>query len=1062
MADKSRNPRDQDNALFKRLTRLFSGPITNRRTQLYRKEKRKRLDKYKFTSASGKEFKKATYSPFEQLQANSMANQNRAERYVDFDQMEYCLHGDTKIAVPGGYKTLKELSEEYGLEEEFIVYSYDHEKKEMVPAMGRQARKTRTDHAWKVVFENGQEIIGTVDHRLMMRDGTYRSIEQLKSGDSLMPFYRKDLLGTKEDTGDGYRWIYTMHNDAARRPGWIAEHLLVAEWVAGRRIGENEVVHHLNFKKNDNYPENLLIMDNDEHLRYHQNHLNEQRKENGWWKEFSERHSAWMKENNPAERKDINFEVILSLCDRYGFSQKNICSTLDTDPGVIKRRLRSKGFTDFQQFAQTYNPEWKNEGQDNRGEKNPRYDHLLTYQKICDAYEKDMSSNKLANILGTTYVKIKNRLREAGFENFTSWKESYSNHKIRTVKYHGFIDLYDLTVDKYKNFATDSVVSHNTPEIASSMDIYADEMTTSTSLEPMLRIDCPNEEIKAVLKSLYTNILNVEFNLFGWARTMCKYGDFFLYLDVDATDGITNVIGLPAQEVERLEGEDKTNPNYIQFQWNTGGMTFENWQMAHFRILGNDKYAPYGTSVLEPARRIWRQLTLLEDAMMAYRIVRSPERRVFYIDIGNIPPEDVEQYMQKVITTMKRNQVIDDQTGRVDLRYNPLSIEEDYFLPTHGANTSTKIETLPGGTYTGDIDDVKYLRDKLFSALKVPQSYLSRGEGADEDKATLAQKDIRFARTIQRLQRSVVSELEKIGTIHLYSLGFRGDDLIAHTLTLNNPSKIAELQELEHWSTRFDVASAATDGFFSKRWVAMNIFGLTDEEFMRNQREMFYDRKFEAALDAESEGLSAEGAAGGGGLDLGSDDTGLADGEIDLGDEGEEGADGEIDLGDIGGDDSGSGGSDGTDDETLLAAPGKRDDSRMTSTSRSKGKNYLPVKHTGGDRRKAGARKRHHLAQAANEKGKNTKRNVFAGSSELSSLGSGIFEAYEANYKKEREMLEETLEVSKQIYKLEESKLFKNEDELTKLMSDLETSFSKNVVSKKSPATESKDDKDEA
>jgi len=572
------------------------------------------------------------------------------------------------------------------------------------------------------------------------------------------------------------------------------------------------------------------------------------------------------------------------------------------------------------------------------------------------------------------------------------------------------------------------------PEIASSMDIYADEMTTSTSLEEMLKIDCPNEEIKAVLKNLYFNVMNVEFNLFGWCRTMCKYGDFFLYLDIDDKDGITNVIGLPAQEVERLEGEDVTNPNYVQFQWNSGGMTFENWQVGHFRILGNDKYAPYGTSVLEPARRIWRQLTLLEDAMMAYRIVRSPERRVFYIDIGNIAPEDVEQFMQKVITTMKRNQVIDDRTGRVDLRYNPLSIEEDYFLPTHGPNTSTKVESLPGGTYTGDIDDVKYLRDKLFSALKVPQSYLSRGEGADEDKATLAQKDIRFARTIQRLQRSVIAELEKIGIIHLYTLGFRGDDLISHTLSLNNPSKIAELQELEHWRTKFDVASAATDGFFSKRWVAANIFGLTDEEFLRNQREMFYDRKFEAELDMVSETAALEGAGGGGLGDFG-DEGGDLGGE-DLGGEG-----------DLGGDEAAP--EDAAEDETLLAAPGKREDRHATTTALSKGKMYTPRKHKGGDRRKAGARRRSNLSKSGNEARGAGRRSVFAGSSDLFSIADGIFESYEDSYYDESDRVDEEVKIGKDRYKLEESRLFRRESELKDLMSDLETSISSETFAKR-------------
>ena len=398
------------------------------------------------------------------------------------------------------------------------------------------------------------------------------------------------------------------------------------------------------------------------------------------------------------------------------------------------------------------------------------------------------------------------------------------------------------------------------PEIASTLDIYADEMTTYSSLRPMINIKCPNEEISAVLSILFDNILNVQYNLFGWARTMCKYGDFFLYLDIDDKYGVQSVIALPSQEIERLEGMDATNPNYIQYQWNSAGMTFENWQVSHFRILGNDKYAPYGTSILEPARRIWRQLVLMEDAMMAYRVIRSSERRVFKIDVGAIPPNDVEQYMQKIVSQLKRHSVVDPSSGRVDLRYNPMSIEEDYFIPVR-AGSATDITSLAGAQNITAIDDIKYLREKLFAALKVPAAYLSMGEGAAEDKTTLAQKDIRFARTIQRLQRVIIAELEKIGIIHLYTLGFRGDDLLAFSLILNNPSKIAELQEMEHWKAKFDIAAAATEGYFSRQWVAQHIFGMSHEEFIRNQREMYYDRKQDAALQAVAEAAAASRSA---------------------------------------------------------------------------------------------------------------------------------------------------------------------------------------------------------
>ena len=322
------------------------------------------------------------------------------------------------------------------------------------------------------------------------------------------------------------------------------------------------------------------------------------------------------------------------------------------------------------------------------------------------------------------------RLRRHQLDKYATDFTSASGKEFKKSKYNALGNMQPSMVSGHNR--TERYVDFDqmeyTPEIASALDIYADEMTTHSALQPMLNVKCSNEEIKALLQSLYHDVLNVEFNLFGWCRSMCKYGDFFLYLDVDDETGVKNGIGLPIQEVERLEGEDPTNPEYIQYQWNTAGLTLENWQMAHFRILGNDKHAPYGSSVLESARRIWRQLILLEDAMMAYRIVRSPERRVFYVDVGSIPPSEVEQYMQKVMTQMKRNSIVDETTGRVDLRYNPLSVEEDIYIPQRG-NTSSRVETLPGGAMTGDIDDVKYLRDKLFSALKIPASYLSRGEG---------------------------------------------------------------------------------------------------------------------------------------------------------------------------------------------------------------------------------------------------------------------------------------------------------------------------------------------
>ena len=566
-------------------------------------------------------------------------------------------------------------------------------------------------------------------------------------------------------------------------------------------------------------------------------------------------------------------------------------------------------------------------------------------------------------------------------------KESYNNpfDNLRSIAYQNI-----NRAERYMDFDQMEYM----PEIAAALDIYADEMTVSSPIQKLLTINCPNEEIKEVLTQLFYNVLNIEFNIFGWCRSMCKFGDMFLYLDIDEELGVKSVIGLPSNEIERLEGEDKTNPDYVQFQWNSGGLTFENWQIAHFRILGNDKYAPYGSSVLEACRRIWRQLQLLEDAMMAYRVVRSPERRVFYVDVGGIPEKEIEQHMQRIVTQMKRNQVIDSKTGRVDLRYNPMSTDEDYFIPVRGGSSNTRVESLPGGTYTGDVDDVKYLRDKLFSALKVPPSYLTQAEEGGDEKTTLAQKDVRFARTIQRLQRSVVSELEKVAIVHLYTLGYKGKDLLSFKLHLNNPSKIAELQELEHWRTKFEIAGSATEGYFSKRWVAKNLLNLSDEEIVRNQREMFYDKKFEAALEGVAE-EGATGEEGGAGEDFGGEDFG---GEEEAGEE-----------------------------ETLLAEPGKRNDMKWRSqnpkphvTPGAKGKAYIPEKHD--DREEAGRRKKM-MGNVNMERSKNTQRTVFPGLEGFRQISKGINEKIDTNYKKdtqeELEVLENNIEIQKIIENLE-------------------------------------------
>jgi len=608
----------------------------------------------------------------------------------------------------------------------------------------------------------------------------------------------------------------------------------------------------------------------------------------------------------------------------------------------------------------------------NNNQKNPRNQESTLFRRLTRLFSGPMVNYNQPSVTRSSPRTVKKY-------NFTT----ATGKEFKKKEYYNPFDGLQNKVLAARNKQvryTDFEQMEYTPELASALDVYADEITTSSEITPLVHIECHNREIKDVLHTLLYNVLNVESNLFGWARSMCKYGDYFLYLDIDDALGITNVIPLPVREVERLEGKDPQNPNYIQYYWvgEGDGVTFENWQIAHFRVLGNDKYVPYGTSVLESARRIWRQLILLEDAMMAYRIVRSPERRVFYIDVGNIPAEDVEQYIEQVKTQMKRNQVVDADSGRVDLRYNPMSIDEDYYIPVRAGNSS-RIETLAGGQFTGDIDDVNYLRDKLFSAIKIPKAYLAQSD-AQEDKTTLAQKDIRFARTIQRLQRVVLAEIQKICVIHLFSLVYRNDGLMNFNLTPNNPRKLAELQELEHLRTKFDIAGAATEGLFSKRWIYKRIFKMDDDEIIHVMRDQYTDAKHTALLEASGE-AAATGGGGGMGEELGGELGGEMGGE-ELG--GEEGAEEEVEEG------------------PLLAEPGQRDD-------------YTPV---ASDRRRAGARKRSALAAAGEKAAYPGTARLFKGVADgMGPLSRGVVSA---GLEKEEDLIVETkIEIARLITQLE-------------------------------------------
>lgn len=396
-----------------------------------------------------------------------------------------------------------------------------------------------------------------------------------------------------------------------------------------------------------------------------------------------------------------------------------------------------------------------------------------------------------------------------------------------------------------------------TPEISAALDIYAEESTTLSEKGEILTIFSESTRIKSVLEDLFINRLDLNTNLQMWARGVCKYGDNFVYLKIDPEKGIVGCQQLPNIEIERHEGKESKTPNQhnplqlpsreLRFQWSNKDMEFQAWEIAHFRLLGDDRKLPYGTSMLDKIRRIWKQLLLAEDAMLIYRTTRAPERRVFKVFVGNMDDKDIEAYVQRVANKFKRDQVVDSRNGQVDMRYNQMAVDQDYFIPVRDPAQTNPIETLAGAQNLGEIADIEYIQKKMLAALRIPKAFIGFEEVVGDGK-TLALMDIRFARTINRIQKSLIQELNKIALIHLYLVGLE-DELDNFTLSLTNPSAQSDLLRIEQWKEKITLYKDATSdqsqvGILpvSHTWAKKNILGMSDSEVIQDLQQQRLER----------------------------------------------------------------------------------------------------------------------------------------------------------------------------------------------------------------------------
>ena len=491
----------------------------------------------------------------------------------------------------------------------------------------------------------------------------------------------------------------------------------------------------------------------------------------------------------------------------------------------------NKNLTVWQRLATTFGPD-STLGQGQPDYKLDKKEILKTQDKA--EYERAKLQSQQSLYLSTNWAKVENNL----------YTQAIYYEPTRLAAF------YDYESMEY------------TPEISTALDIYAEESTTPDQNGYVLQVYSESKRIKSILVDLFVNTLDINTNLPMWIRNMCKYGDNFVYLKLDPEKGVTGCLQLPNIEIERLErGIDSRtyqatvdfNRKALKFVWKSRDVEFNTWEVAHFRLLGDDRKLPYGTSMLEKARRIWKQLVLSEDAMLIYRTSRAPERRVFKVFVGNMDDKDVEAYVQRVANKFKRDQVVDRKTGNVDLRFNQMAVDQDYFIPVRDTTQVSPIDTLPGATNLSEIADIEYIQKKLVTALRIPKAYLGFEEPVGDGK-NLSLLDIRFARTINRIQKSAIAEMNKIAIIHLFLMGFE-DELSNFTLQLTNPSKQADLLMIDVWKEKVtlykDMVTEIPKSIqpVSATWAKKHIFGFSDDEIKLELQQIRMERAASAELD---------------------------------------------------------------------------------------------------------------------------------------------------------------------------------------------------------------------
>lgn len=853
----------------------FWGSAANRVRGLLKWDK----DRVAITLAKGNTASTAPGSGFDLLQSyghDQLQDYLRIEndlmaRYVDAEQMDEfpetsCIVNSTIIPTPSGPDnklSIKELMEIRERDPNFKLYVYtlDHESKRVKVALASGPKKTGDKQAvYKVTFEEYRStgetwsITATGSHLFMLRDGSYRKVLDLEAGDRLMP------CTFQHNSTTGYLTVYEpLITTPAKGARYNYVHKITMEAVVGRSLVNAEVVHHKDRNKKNPFVGNLELTTLREHVAEHVNN-----------KEDEAKRIAKVSAGLVKKWSDQKFRHRVALAqrsDQVTWLAKDRQRYIDKDQGIISQAHR---------------------------EAISRSCKIPLAKDVIEATLRSAASLKqAAERMGVSWMTIYRRMDEFGIDRNilgsnldvpTPGSDGYDNHRITSVEYVGDEDVYDIEVPKYHNFAAGDaggsyVFIHN-----SALDIYADDTTQVDALtNKTVWADAPDRTVKEVLTDLFDVRLRLDEEAWSDARTLSKYGQEFNELLV-TDDGLVGTNYLPPPTMRRIEGRRGELYGYIQdtkgkFGYQTSefqallaqrasmGNTFdqdnhvtalEDWEVVHTRLRGKQKRSLYGTGVLDSGRWIWKRLMLLEDSAMIYELERAPQRYAFYIDTGDMPPKEAFAYLNKVRQQYKKQKFFNPNTNSLDLRQSPLSSSDDFFVSVRKGESATKIDVLNSPKWNST-ETLDYFRLKLFAAIKVPMSYL--GFADTIGKGALSQQDVRFARTVLRIQRELRNGYARMGRIHLAALNI-DPRAIDFEVYMTVPGSVFELAQLEARNAKADFAGRMSQ-FVSMHWILSKVFGLSDDEVEYIIKQRHEEQLDDAEIQAKAMGLSvtAQGEA---------------------------------------------------------------------------------------------------------------------------------------------------------------------------------------------------------